>query len=62
VLHGFWTFVDVVAILGSVGGALAALLGVASASYVLPLPIVLPVVSLVAAMQREGLSSRVGAA
>lgn len=59
VLRGFWTFVDVVAILGSVGGALAALLGVVSASYVLPLPVVLPVVSLIAAMQREGLISQV---
>ena len=58
--HGFWTFVDVVAILGSVGGALAALTGVVSAAYVLPLPVVLPIVSLIAAMQREGLSSQVG--
>ena len=59
-LHGFWTFVDVVAILGSVGGAMAALLGLASASMVLPLPIVLPMVSLVAAMQRESLARKVG--
>lgn len=54
-----WTFIDVVAILGSVGGALAALLNFATASYVLCLPLVLPVVSLVAALQREGLTAEV---
>lgn len=55
----FWTFIDVVAILGSVGGALAALLGVVSTTYALSLPLVLPVVSLIAALQREGLISEV---
>jgi hypothetical protein len=54
-----WTFIDVVAILGSVGGALAALLGWASMSYALFLPLVLPVVSLVAALKREGLIAEV---
>ncbi|GLC43027.1 hypothetical protein PLESTM_001414800 [Pleodorina starrii] len=52
---GFWTFVDVVAILGSVGGALAAILNLFSGTYVLFLPLVLPVVSLLSALQREGL-------
>lgn len=53
---GFWTFIDVVAIFGSVGGALAAILNLfAGNSYILLLPLVLPVVSLVAALQREGL-------
>ena len=46
--------------LGSVGGALAALLGWAGASYALVLPLVLPVVSLIAALQREGLIAEVG--
>ncbi|GLI71314.1 hypothetical protein VaNZ11_016472 [Volvox africanus] len=52
---GFWTFVDVVAILGSVGGALAAILNLFSGTYVLFLPLVLPVISLLSALQREGL-------
>ncbi|EFJ48920.1 hypothetical protein VOLCADRAFT_90230 [Volvox carteri f. nagariensis] len=52
---GFWTFVDVIAILGSVGGALAAILNLISGTYVLFLPLVLPVVSLLSALQREGL-------
>lgn len=56
---GLWTFVDVVAILGSVGGALAALLGVVNVTYALSLPLVLPIVSLIAALQREGLISQV---
>eukprot|EP00198_Chlamydomonas_reinhardtii_P004308 XP_001693644.1 predicted protein [Chlamydomonas reinhardtii] len=51
----FWTFIDVVAILGSVGGALAAILNLFSGTYVLFLPLVLPVVSLLSALQREGL-------
>jgi hypothetical protein len=56
-----WTAVDVLAILGSIGGALAAILNLFSgATYVLFLPLVLPVVSLVAALQREGLIAEVG--
>lgn len=49
-----WTAIDIIAIFGSVGGAVAALMGVGTA-YVLALPIVLPVVSLIAALSREGL-------
>ena len=56
---GFWTFVDVIAILGSVGGALAAILNLFSGTAVLFLPLVLPVISLVAALQREGLIAEV---
>ena len=52
-----WTAIDVVALLGSAGGALAALLGAVPAAYALALPLVLPVVSLVAALQREELLS-----
>ena len=59
---GFWTFIDVVAIFGSVGGALAAILNLfAGNSYILLLPLVLPVVSLVAALQREGLIAEASA-
>ena len=50
-----WTVVDVLSIFGSVGGALSVLLGIFSASYALALPIVLPVVSLIAALERESL-------
>lgn len=57
---GFWTFVDVAAILGSVGGALAAILNLFSGTPILFLPLVLPVISLVAALQREGLIAEVG--
>ncbi len=56
---GFWTFIDVVAILGSVGGALAAILNLFSGTYVLFLPLILPVISLLAALQREGLIAEV---
>jgi hypothetical protein len=45
-----------------VGGALAALLGVVSPTYALVLPLVLPVVSLIAALQREDLTKEVRAA
>jgi hypothetical protein len=55
-----WTAIDVVSLLGSVAGALAALLGVVSPTYALVLPLVLPVVSLVAALQREDLTTEVG--
>ncbi len=55
----FWTFTGIIAMLGSVGGALAALTGYFSASYALALPLVLPVVSLIASLQREGLISEV---
>ncbi|KAJ9505733.1 hypothetical protein QJQ45_029267 [Haematococcus lacustris] len=55
IARGFWTFTGVLAILGSVGGALAALLGWFTTSYALALPLVLPVVSLIASLQREGL-------
>lgn len=55
-----WTAIDVAAMLGSVGGAAAALLGALSPSYALVLPLVLPVVSLVAALQREDLLTQVG--
>ena len=48
------------AILGSAGGALATLLGWTTVSYALVLPLVLPLVSLLAAMQREGLIAEVG--
>jgi hypothetical protein len=51
--------VDVAALLGSVVGALAALLGVVSPTYALTLPLVLPVVSLIAALQREDLINEV---
>jgi hypothetical protein len=54
-----WTAVDVIALLGSVGGALAALLGLVAPTYALVLPLVLPVVSLIAALQREDLSNEV---
>ncbi len=54
-----WTIIDVAAIFGSVGGAMAALLGIGPASYVLALPMILPVVSLVAALNREGLLAEV---
>lgn len=57
--RSIWTAVDVVALLGSVGGALAALLGVVSPTYALTLPLVLPVVSLIAALQREDLTNEV---
>lgn len=57
--RSLWTAVDVVALLGSVGGALAALLGVVSPTYALILPLVLPVVSLIAALQREDLTNEV---
>jgi len=53
--RSFWTAVDVLAILASVGGALSALLGLFSTTYALSLPLVLPIVSLIAALQREGL-------
>ncbi|GFR52203.1 hypothetical protein Agub_g14743, partial [Astrephomene gubernaculifera] len=51
----FWTVLDVVAIFGSVGGALAAILNLFPGTYMLFLPLVLPVVSLLSALQREGL-------
>uniref|UniRef100_A0A383VRZ9 Uncharacterized protein n=1 Tax=Tetradesmus obliquus TaxID=3088 RepID=A0A383VRZ9_TETOB len=57
-----WTAVDVIALLGSVGGALAALLGLVAPTYALVLPLVLPVVSLIAALQREDLSNEEGRA
>lgn len=63
VVKGFWTFVDVLAIIGSVGGALATLLGLvpaAYATYALSLPLVLPIISLVAALQRESVIAEVG--
>jgi hypothetical protein len=55
----FWTFVDVVAILGSVGGALAAILNLVTGTAVLYLPLILPVVSLLASLQRESVISEV---
>jgi hypothetical protein len=55
-----WAFVDVLAIFGSVGGAVCALLGIGTTAYVLALPMVLPVVSLIAALSREGLIAEVG--
>lgn len=58
--RSIWTAVDVLALLGAVGGALAALLGVVSPTYALTLPLVLPVVSLIAALQREDLTHEVG--
>jgi hypothetical protein len=57
--RSIWTAVDVIALLGSVGGALAALLGLVAPTYALVLPLVLPVVSLIAALQREDLSNEV---
>jgi hypothetical protein len=60
--RGFWTFIDVFAILGSVGGAVAALLGIGTTAYVLALPMCLPVVSLIAALNREGLIAEVRSA
>ena len=57
--RSIWTAIDVAALLGSVGGALAALLGVVSPTYALALPLVLPVVSLIAALQREDVSTEV---
>lgn len=57
---GFWTFIGTVAILGSIGGALAALLGWFSSTYALALPLILPVISLLASLQREGLIAEVG--
>jgi hypothetical protein len=57
--RSLWTVIDVVSLLGSVAGALAALLGWVSPTYALALPLVLPVVSLIAAMQREDLSKEV---
>jgi hypothetical protein len=45
--------------LGSVGGALVSLLGLFSTPYVLALPLVLPIVSLFASLQREGLIAAV---
>ncbi|GAX74132.1 hypothetical protein CEUSTIGMA_g1581.t1 [Chlamydomonas eustigma] len=53
--RSLWTFIDVIAIFGSVCGAVLALLGVGVTAYVLALPMVLPVVSLIAALNREGL-------
>ena len=44
----------------SIAGALLALLGIGVAHYVLMLPMILPVVSLVAALNREGLIVQVG--
>ncbi len=55
----FWTFTGIFAMLGSVGGALAALLGYWSSSYALALPLLLPILSLIASLQREGLISEV---
>eukprot|EP00878_Enallax_costatus_P045619 GHUV01055047.1.p1 GENE.GHUV01055047.1~~GHUV01055047.1.p1 ORF type:complete len:209 (+),score=49.99 GHUV01055047.1:265-891(+) len=52
-----WTAIDVFALLGSVGGALAALLGVVSPTFALTLPLILPVVSLIAALQREDMTN-----
>lgn len=57
--RSFWAFVDVVAIFGAVGGAVAALLGIGTTMYVLALPMVLPIVSLIAALNREGLIAEV---
>lgn len=58
--RSIWTFIDVVSILGSVAGACAALMGLSWAMpYALALPLVLPVVSLVSALQREGLIAEV---
>ena len=57
--RSLWAFIDVVAIFGSVGGAVAALLGIGPTSYVLALPMVLPLLSLVAALNREGLIAEV---
>lgn len=55
-----WTLVDVIAIVGSVGGALAAMLNLFASSYpVLLLPLCLPALSLLAALQREGLIAEV---
>jgi hypothetical protein len=58
--RGLWTFVGVASILGSVGGALVSLLGLFTSPYVLALPLMLPVVSLFASLQREGLIAEVG--
>jgi hypothetical protein len=58
--RGFWTFVGILSMLGSVGGALVSLLGLFNTPYTLALPLVLPVVSLFASLQREGLIAAVG--
>lgn len=55
----FWTFTGFIAILGSIGGALAALMGWFQTSYALALPLVLPIVFLFSALQREGLIAEV---
>lgn len=57
--RALWTCIDVVAIVGSVGGALASMLNLVSSNYVLLLPLCLPALSLLAAMQREGLIAEV---
>lgn len=57
---GFWTFLGALAILGSIGGAVAALMGWVSSTYALALPMVLPIISLVASLKREGLIAEVG--
>jgi hypothetical protein len=57
--RSWWTVIDVLSLLGSVTGALAALLGWLSPTYALALPLVLPVVSLIAALQREDLQQEV---
>lgn len=59
VKRSLWTVIDVLSLLGSVAGALAALLGWLSPTYALALPLVLPVVSLIAALQREDLQQEV---
>ena len=58
--RSLWTFIDIIAIFGSVGGALLALLGIGTTAYVLAFPLVLPMVSLIAALNREGLIDEVG--
>jgi hypothetical protein len=54
-----WTAVGVACILGSVLGAAAALFGGVRPAWALLLPLVLPVVSLVAALRRDGLAGEV---
>jgi hypothetical protein len=57
--RSLWTLLDVVAILGSAGGAAAALLGIGPLTYALALPMALPVLSILAGISREGLEQQV---
>lgn len=54
-----WTAIGVACMLGSIAGAAAALMGGVWPVYALLLPLVLPVVSLVAALRRDGLAGEV---